>query len=118
MVPHEQDSEAEEEAMSDEVSVTVVGVPSRMEVVSIQPGDIVVIQYPERLSKQASINIHHGVSRALDLPPECKIIVLDAGMSLEVVRPEAPTTDEGEPLDDCVKRLDKQVQGIEERLGG
>lgn len=51
-----------------------------------QPGDIVIVRHPGRISSEA---VRH-ISKALlgVLPPGCRIVILEDGMDIKLLRPE------------------------------
>jgi hypothetical protein len=55
------------------------------EILNLQPGDICVLSHPKALSEQ---NVNNIIETWTYRFPELKCIVLQEGMSLEVMRPK------------------------------
>ena len=62
----------------------------RKEVISIQPGDVVVVSTPEQMTERE----HKGLSDILaEIMPKSKSLILSGGMSLEVYREQGKIVD-------------------------
>ena len=66
------------------------GYASRKEVISIQPGDVIVLMYKQPLTDKACNMIKDAMKPAF---PDTKCIVLDGGTTLEVYREQVKDED-------------------------
>jgi len=56
-----------------------------MQILSLQPGDIVVLNYPDYLSESAISNITNSIKAHI---PDNKIIILEGGLTIGIIRKE------------------------------
>jgi hypothetical protein len=69
----------------DSMDIIDVSQIDSVQVVNLQPGDIVVLRYPGVLTKEALVNMRQSLARK-----DFDILVLEEGMSIEhVIRQEA-----------------------------
>jgi len=66
-----------------EITDTPLNTLPHKEVISIQPGDVIVLSVPEEITADR-VKIIEG--NAQNIFPQCKVVVLASGMSLEVYR--------------------------------
>jgi hypothetical protein len=73
--------------MSDEIEITIADL-SR---VALEPGDILLIRSPKRLTLQSVDSLKKAIREGL---PGHRVLVLEEGLDLAVIRPVGPAADD------------------------